>query len=209
MKIAILGATGASGRHVVAGALARCWDVSALVRGPADFAEDARLTIVRGDALDVDAVTEAVTGTDAVICLIGAPMRRDPGFVRPNSAKILVPAMETAGVTKLVVVTTVGVAATHAQQSWASRTLLPLIVGREQLDQAGQQEQIIMASGLDWVIVRPPRLVDDATPSAFRLAESLPIAFSANLGRRTLAQALLDLASATTPSRQALTILRQ
>ena len=209
MKIAVLGATGATGRHVLTKALGRGWEVRALARDTAaDLPEGERLTIVRGDALDADAVGRTVAGTDAVIGLIGARMGRDPALLRPNSTAVLVPAMKAAGVARLVAVTTVGVAATHPHQSWASRALQPLIVGRSHLDQAGKQEDIIGASDLDWVIVRPPRLVDDGMPDAFRLGEALPVAFSATVGRRALAQALLDLASATTPSRQALTILR-
>lgn len=208
MRIAILGAGGATGREAVHKALVRGWSVRALVRGAKlDWPQDPSLTVITGDALDAGAVAETLAGSDAVLCLIGTRLGQKPGRVRSESARVLVGAMQDAGVKRLVLVSTVGVAGTRAQQSWASRLFLPLIVGKERLIETGRQEAIIMASGLDWVIVRPPRLVDEAEAGAVRLGPVLRVSFSAKLGRKSLAHALLDLATASTPSRQALTCL--
>lgn len=71
MKLLILGATGRVGRELVDLALARGHLVTAYVRTPKKLARrDRGLTVTPGDALDVDRLTAALTGQDAVLSSI-------------------------------------------------------------------------------------------------------------------------------------------
>ncbi len=71
MRLAIFGGTGRSGQPLVAQALTRGYEVTALVRSTGKAAAvlppDADgLTLVEGDLLNAAAVSKAVAGTDAV-----------------------------------------------------------------------------------------------------------------------------------------------
>ena len=71
MRIAIPGASGRTGRHLVDQALAAGLEVSAFVRDASKLPrEHERLRIERGDAMDPAAVEAAVRGNDAVISVI-------------------------------------------------------------------------------------------------------------------------------------------
>jgi len=79
MKLLILGATGHIGRELVDLALARGHLVTAYVRTPKKLARrDRGLTITQGDALEVDRLTEALRGQDAVVSALGLPARQAP-----------------------------------------------------------------------------------------------------------------------------------
>ncbi|MEZ4237473.1 MAG: SDR family oxidoreductase [Myxococcota bacterium] len=155
----VLGATGGTGRHLVDQALAAGHTVTALVRDPQRLPARPGLRLVRGDATDAARLDEVVPGHDAVLCAVGAPAR-DAGRVRERSAAALVPAMQRAGVRRLIVLSSYGVAETRAHLPWIMRWLVvPLYLGRAFADHEAQ-EQVVRDSGLDWTLVRPPHLHD-------------------------------------------------
>ena len=68
LRIVVLGATGATGRHVVGQALSRGHGVTALVRCPGSFTPVDNLTeLVWADLADRPTLTSALTGADTVI----------------------------------------------------------------------------------------------------------------------------------------------
>ncbi len=70
--IAVFGATGATGRHVVSCALGQGYKVQAMARNPRKVeTKDYNLTIVKGDFEDVVALKETVSGATYVICCAG------------------------------------------------------------------------------------------------------------------------------------------
>jgi putative NADH-flavin reductase len=97
-KIAVFGATGNIGGHVVREALSRGHEVTALVRDPSRLdADGAGLTVVTiGDALDADAIEAAVRGHDVVVSAIGAIVSGDRAMYR-KAAEAYVAAMRAAG----------------------------------------------------------------------------------------------------------------
>jgi putative NADH-flavin reductase len=82
--IAVLGATGRTGRRVVEYALAEGRAVRALARRPAaldDLAHPA-LEVIGGDAADAAAVAAAIGDADAVVSALGGGTTADPGSTR-------------------------------------------------------------------------------------------------------------------------------
>lgn len=71
MKVLILGATGFSGKEVLREALAQKHEVTILVRQSSDVLfKDDHLKTLEGDALDINSLSEALEGQEAVInCL--------------------------------------------------------------------------------------------------------------------------------------------
>src|SRR3954469_26027916 len=76
LRVGVVGASGATGRHVVATALDRGHIVTAVVRRKATFAAQERLTeAIWPDVDDTPALTDALTGADVVISTLGGAGR--------------------------------------------------------------------------------------------------------------------------------------
>jgi putative NADH-flavin reductase len=97
-KIAVFGATGNIGGHVVREALSRGHEVTALVRDPSRLDADGKgLTVVTvADALDADAIEAAVREHDIVVSALGALVSGDRAMYG-KAAKAYVAAMQAAG----------------------------------------------------------------------------------------------------------------
>ncbi len=67
MHIALIGASGQIGQHILTEALARGHHVTAIVRHPEKIAPHAKLSIVAGSVYDTAALATRLKGTDAVI----------------------------------------------------------------------------------------------------------------------------------------------
>jgi hypothetical protein len=79
MKIAVVGATGATGRRVVKHALAQGHFVTAVARHPERLSSADRLSFVRGDVLSPGGLSGALDGVEAVISCIGPEKNLSPG----------------------------------------------------------------------------------------------------------------------------------
>src|SRR3712207_3988332 len=167
MRIAVFGATGATGRHVVGQALEAGHEVTVLVRNPAALGvRHHLLEVVVGDVAQARAVEEVVRGQDAVISALGTKRRRGPVSVTSDGARAILKAMEKHGVRRLVVVSAHG-----AAESRRDRSLYVLAVWATQghkMRDKDRMEELIRASGVDWTIVRPPALTEGPRTGAYR-----------------------------------------
>ncbi|WP_042414465.1 NAD(P)-dependent oxidoreductase [Streptacidiphilus anmyonensis] len=88
-KIAVLGAKGAIGSRVVAEALSRGHEVTAVVRDPAAYsAVDGVAAVLAGDALDPASVAEIAAGQDVLVSAVG-------GGDGPGHAALIEPAAQS------------------------------------------------------------------------------------------------------------------
>jgi len=81
MKIAVVGATGATGRRVVTQALAQGHFVTAIARHPEQLSSADRLSLVQGDVLSTGGLTGTLDGAEAVISCIGPDKNLSPGVL--------------------------------------------------------------------------------------------------------------------------------
>ncbi|MCB0114829.1 MAG: SDR family oxidoreductase [Caldilineaceae bacterium] len=161
MKIAVFGATGGVGRAFTQQALAAGHTVTALVRDPARMdIEDAGLALVVGNVLDADAVAQTVTGADAVLCTLGNTPNNPDLVVSKGTAEI-VKAMEAQGVRRLVVISSLGVGDSKDQVPFAFKMLMKTVLRKAMQDKEAQ-EDLVRATDLDWTIIRPGGLNNDA-----------------------------------------------
>jgi putative NADH-flavin reductase len=173
MKILVFGASGRTGKELVAQGLELGHAITAFVRAPSKLQLAATgLTVARGDVVDRAAVEAAVRGHDAVVCALGAPslLKRDPAVVVGMHNILL--AMELEGVGRLSYLSADTVRAARDQLSAVRKLFVPLIFWSSSADHE-LIEAMITSSRLDWTIVRPPMLTDGERSGAYRSGERI------------------------------------
>jgi len=171
MKIVIFGATGATGRHLVEGALAAGHAVTAFARSPEALGEPReRLRVATGDVNDAGSVQAAIAGQDAVICALGQRKGAPAADVTTGTQNI-VGAMEKAGVRRLVFLSGYGAGDSLNEAHFVFRRIIRPLFLREMYAEKDRQEEIVRGSALDWIIVRPVRLSDGPARGACRVIE--------------------------------------
>jgi len=162
--VLVAGATGRTGRRVVAQLLQRGYSVRAFVRD-ADSAR-ARLgddpQYVVGDVRQPEVLATAFKDVDAVISAIGASGRaQDPGntpeAVDYNGVRSLVDGARSAGVSRFVLVSSMGVTMKdHPLNQMFDDVLKWKFRG----------EEYLRASGMPYTIIRPAGLTEDFAGTA-------------------------------------------
>jgi putative NADH-flavin reductase len=152
----ILGATGGTGRQLVAQALERGYAVTALVRNPSKLkVEHPKLQVIQGDVLDYAAVEAAVEGQEAVISALGHKRYFYPTRILSEGTRNLLRAMETHGVNRFICETSLGIGDSAGRMGlYYTLFVVPVILPFYFWDK-NRQEKLIAASELEWVIVRP------------------------------------------------------
>lgn len=161
MHLALLGATGRTGRPLLDQALAAGHTVTALARTSSALAERPGLTVVAGDALDPDAVASVVDGADAVLLTLGPTSGAPPDTMR-RAAENVVAAMRQHGVRRVVTETGAGVPDPKDPGGLGPtlmRGVMRLVVPKLLSDSQAHVDAFPQ-SGLDWTAVRAPRLTN-------------------------------------------------
>ncbi|MEL6913607.1 MAG: NAD(P)-binding oxidoreductase [Pseudomonadota bacterium] len=154
----IIGATSGIGKLCMETALERGLSVRAFARSADSLPERAGLERFPGDALDAGSIARALEGVGAVVVALG--IRERPAMIWEEetlfsrSADILIAEMAKTDVSRLVVVTGFGAGRSREAMSTPERIGHGAILGRVYADKTRQEEQV-MASDLQWTIVRP------------------------------------------------------
>lgn len=198
MKIAVIGATGFVGAHVVAEALRRGHTVGAIARHPEKLAEAPGLTRIAGDILDADRVAKLVEGYDYVVSAY------NPGWTNPNiyeeylaGASAIVAGVKKAGVPLLVVggagslEVAPGVQAVDLPEfpdTWRAGAR----AARDGLNEIRKEKE------LDWTFLSPAAFLEHDTPRTghYRLGADNPVVDpatgTAHISINDLAVAIID-----------------
>jgi putative NADH-flavin reductase len=176
VKLLVVGATGGTGKELVAQALARGHDMTVLIRDPRRLEHaDPRLRVVVGSPTEGgNAVARAMRGQDVVISALGRGTSFRSDHLMARSMDTLVPAMESQGVRRLIVVSACGVG-----ESGRDAPLLPRLLYRFLLKdifadkQAGEDR--VRRSALDWTFVYPVGLTSGPRTGRYRVGERLEL----------------------------------
>jgi putative NADH-flavin reductase len=193
MKLTVFGATGGTGLQVIEQGLAAGHEVRAVVRDATRLAPDrAGLEVVVADVMDPSAIVEAVTGRDAVISAMGSRDGRKPTTVCEDSSRSIVDAMHKARTRRLIVVS--GTGPFDEGEGLGMRYLLKPIGGRllkHVFADFVAMEKVVRASGLDWTIVRPPRLTDKPLTGRYRTRRDMNVHRNFAVSRADVAHLIL------------------
>jgi putative NADH-flavin reductase len=190
MKIAVFGATGATGQQVVQQALEQGHSVTALARNPERLSiTHSSLKIVQGNVLDTAAVEQTLQGAEAVLSCLGRRPFRDKDAVWKGTHNIL-EAMKKLGIRRLIVESAYGAGNSRGLSSigmfLVTNTLLKWAYREKELE-----EPEIMNSELDWVIVRPPALRNGPKTGKYRTGEGLRLSTMNWINRADVADFML------------------
>lgn len=204
MKILVIGATGGTGRCVVDSALKAGHEVTAFVRTPQKFTEQhERLRVAEGDVQQPDTILRAMRGQEAVICALGPAAGTAPGTLISDGARHIVQAMRQERVRRLVFESGMMVGQ-GLGLSAINRVLLGIfrMLNRALYEDKVRAENIVRESGLDWVIVRPPKLKHMPGRGNYRVGPALNINLPAGLAHADVADFMVKSATADTHLQQ-------
>ena len=192
-RICVFGASGGTGALLVRQAMQRGHTVVAFVRGEAAKGTlPPGATVVIGSLLDPGAVERAVAGTDAVISALG-PRVSSPEVFCAAATRNIIEAMKAQGVGRLLCITGAMIG-DYPHLSWFMRSLRRMFRKHQPAlarDRA-EQERLVVASGLDWTLIKPPRLTNRRARGRVRSGGSLRIGAFSNISRADLSGFILD-----------------
>lgn len=178
MKIIVFGATGGTGKEILTQALAKGHSVTAFVRSSTALPQDPQLHVIEGDVFDFATVVRAMHGHRAVLSALGA-RDRNKADVLARAIPNILEGMRQEYVTRLIVL---GAAGAHSDWGRYQNALTTLALWTAKktvlkypfLDQK-EQERLLLASDVDYTIVRAPRLMDGPFTGKYRvLPDALP-----------------------------------
>jgi putative NADH-flavin reductase len=172
-RLVIFGASGLTGQILTRQALEQNCRVTAVTRRPEAYTQHHdRLRVVQGDVYDERSVLAAIQNQDVVISLVAVPYTLNSVSIYSQSARTIVLAMQAAGVRRLLFTTSGGTRPGYdpAEDFIFGRIIKPSI-GRSTYEDMRKAEEITMSSDLDWTIVRPQRLMNNAAFKRYQSQE--------------------------------------
>lgn len=188
MKVIVFGASGKTGSLVVEKARAAGHAVTVFARSPRAGGEGIRA--ITGDAGDAEAVRRAVAEQDAAIDAIGGKTPYKRTDLETSAARNILAGMKTAGAKRFIVVSALGAGDSVRQAPlWMRYLLIPTFLRGSTQDKTNM-EAAVRASGVPFVIVRPPVLAD--APAIGSVQVVAAGATARKITRGDLAQFLVD-----------------
>ena len=171
MRVLIVGASKGIGLETTRQALDAGHDVRALARSATAIAvTNPSLEKIRGDALKTEDVEAALVGVDVVIQTLGVGLGDlfRPVHLFSDATRVLIAAMRSQGVKRLICVTGFGAGDSRASISCLQRLPFQIVFGRA-YDDKSLQEKLIKESELDWTIARPGVLTNGPRTGRYRI----------------------------------------
>ncbi len=193
MKVLVIGATRGIGLCFVEQALDRGHSVTALVRDPGKLKiGHEQLDVVHGDVLDAAAVKQAVAGHDAVCSCLGIGPTREPVTLFSEGTRNILAAMRESHVRRLICVTGIGAGDSRDHGGFLYDKLVQPFLLKTIYEDKDRQEELIRASDVEWVLVRPGFLTDGAAGSGYRALTDLTGVKAGKISRADVADFMLD-----------------
>ncbi|KAB7893335.1 NAD(P)H-binding protein [Rouxiella sp. S1S-2] len=189
MKLAIFGASGATGRHLVNQALSSGHSVTALVRTPDSLqVNHVGLKLIVGELYNSVTVESVIRDADAVISVLGARKGKAQNICTDGLSKII-PAMQNVGVKRLIALSAYGASETH-NASLFIRFVRSII--SEKMRDKDDMEDLVRASHTDWTLIRPPMLTNGDASKNYRSGIDLRPGITGRISRADLASFILQ-----------------
>jgi len=156
-KIAVLGGGGRTGKYLVTQLLLQGYSLKLLLRHPEDFIiQHQSIEIIKGDAIDPEAIRILLEGCSAIISTVG--QRNNEPLVSGRSTVNILRSMALYGIRRFILLAGINVdtpfdkkgTETSMATEWM-KTNFPLIHGDRQ-----KTYSLLTTSDVDWTLVRVP-----------------------------------------------------
>lgn len=173
-SILILGASGRTGRMVLAEALKRGFLVVALVRKQSSLEPHANLTIVEGTPLELGDVQKAFkaarTPVSALVSTLGQTRKSGNPWAQPTSPPLFMADATRNAITtiqqtglpvKLVIMSLLGVGDSQKNNNFLLRWVFNNSAMSQTIEDGDAVDKLVKASGLEFVLVRSSALMGE------------------------------------------------
>jgi putative NADH-flavin reductase len=179
MRVAIFGASGATGQLLTERTLAAGHEVVALLRTPETFPFRTRVHIVQGNVFDPIAIANTLRGVDAVLSALGARSLKKEDILE-RAIPLIVTAMHQAGIRRIIALGSAGALPDSldkqpAWRRWIVQNIVYNTFLKNPVASQISQYKTLSTSGLDWTMVMPPMLTNGPARSHYRVdGQALP-----------------------------------
>ena len=193
----MFGASGRTGKMVVEQALEKGYRVTAIVRNPEKLPiRHTDLEIVRGDVLQILSFENLIHKNATIISCLGV-QNRNPTTLYSAGITNIIQTMEKAGARRILCFSAVAVIVPPKSPfvvRFFTKYILQRIFKYMYADLLAMEE-IVCKSGLDWTVIRPPRLLDSKLTGTYRVSINEPLRNPSKISRADLADYMLNHAS--------------
>ncbi len=191
--IALFGGSGQTGQQFLDQALKAGYSIRALARTPKKIGQQSKkLTIIEGDILNFDQVSETVEKTDIVVSLFGQ-VKGSPKDLQTSGTRNIIAAMRQHDIKRIISLSGGGLPYPQEDQPKLAdkliRTIMKIVVP-DLLNDAINHHKVLENSGKQWVIVRAPRLTNQPAKGYYRVGW-VGVNASTKVGRADLADFIL------------------
>jgi putative NADH-flavin reductase len=188
-KIIVFGASGGTGKSVVEQALEAGHQVTVVVRNPEAFnVSNKNLEIIKGDVLQLATFENALKEKDAVVSCLGSRDRK-PTTVYSKGTSNITAAMRKAGVTRIICLSA-GAVIVPPKSSFVLKFVVKNILQRifkHIYADMLVMEKMLADSGLNWTVIRAPRLTNGKHTGKYRDSVNEPLSNPSSISRADLA----------------------
>lgn len=187
-RIIVFGASGGTGRQIVGQALAAGHQVTAFVRRASPLlAPQANLNVFLGNVLEADSVSQALSGQQWVLSALGPAQKNET--VCAAGTRTILAGMQAHGLRRLVALSAYGASDTRNGGLYARVVWWTL---KNKMQDKEEMEALVLASGLDWTLIRPPALSDGSLAQTIRHGLQVPISLLSRVSRADVAKFMLS-----------------
>jgi len=184
MKVALFGASGATGQLLTQRCLAAGFGVTALLRAPETFPQRDHIHAIQGSAFDPAAVRQTIEGADVVLSALGANSLKKEDVLERAVPQIIAAMQQTniqpKPVRRIIVLGSAGALPTSldkqpAWRRWIVQNIVYNTFLKWPVASQISQWNNLSRSGLDWTMVMPPMLTNTPAHGHYRIdGDALP-----------------------------------
>ena len=206
-SIAIIGATGSTGKELVRLALDANYRVVLVVRNPDDIQPEKNVTVMKGDVTNLKSLEEALKNVNFVISCFGPADNRKVGTLMSTGVSNIVKACEKNKVERFVFMSGF-VQADYNELSFLNKVAVKLL--RQYYHQSYHDKVIaeasIQDSKLEWIIARASSLGNFPSTGQYKAGIKTKIHPFVMLSYADCAQCLLDAVTERNWTRQIINV---
>jgi putative NADH-flavin reductase len=193
--VAVLGATGRTGRIFVQEAVRRGHHVKALVRNVnASLDFPLGLKVIQGDATDEGSLQQLIEGVDVVVSLLGRT-RGSSSDLKVRSTRLSLSIMQRNGVKRFLRLASApsGVPVEGDEPTAGQKLVAGLmkVLAGSAVDDELKASEDVRHSSVEWTVVRAPILTDTPYPGRYQVG-SVGRKSGRKVSRAAIAQFILD-----------------